>query len=313
MKQELKYLKPFVVGLIYLYCVDSAQSQIMDDKLYFGDYEKPELLKELENYQNQKDFSWVYLGFFIAYDGHYPITPLDAIPFAGTGGNGTHFAFLTDFGITKDLSDSPIICVSPTNDPPIKLIAKNLTDFLRLVATVGDAEFLDGDYDSDLEIQEQLADLDRVDTIDYSGNPVPKEKVDYLNTLITRNIAKRKELRRILRDDFEIDRVLSVVKYISALRRDREENVKIKTIDDLGVLVENVDSINSFDYNSNGHNAVNAYLHTSNKSERLKFYRESTYFYILHKDYDIEIRRILIEWLAKDGFDRESRILARGY
>lgn len=285
----------------------------MGDKFYFGNYEKPELLIELEKYEKQKDFSWEYLGFYIAYDAHYTPTPLDAIPFAGTGGDGIHFAFLTDFGRNNDLSNSPIICVSPSNDPPVKLVAKNLTDFLSLVATVGVAEFLDEDYDSDSEIQTRLEDWDRVETVDYSGNPLPKEEIDLFEKQTAQNQVKRKELRQILKDKFNIDTISSVVEYISDIRRDRGSHVNVQTIDDLGILIENVDSIKSLDNNSNDVSKIKAYLESANKSERLKFYRESTYYYVLSQDYDNEIRKLLIEWLEKDGFERESKILEKVY
>lgn len=98
--------------------------------LFFGDYKKPELLIKLEDFQS-KGTTWEHLGFYIDFDHHYSITPLDVIPFAGTGGNGIHFGFLTDFGNAKDLENAPIVLISPSNDPPLKLVANNIKDFLK--------------------------------------------------------------------------------------------------------------------------------------------------------------------------------------
>jgi hypothetical protein len=56
----------------------------------------------------------------------YFITPPDLITFISTGGDGIHFGFLTDFGQVEDLEEAYIVCVSPTNDPPLKIVARNL-------------------------------------------------------------------------------------------------------------------------------------------------------------------------------------------
>lgn len=313
MNKKINYLNLIATGLICVSCNNHTGFWIKRDKLYFGEYKKPELLLKLEDYQSKEEIFWEYLGFYIAYDAHNSATPLDAIPFAKTGGDGIHFAFLTDFGRNNDLTNSPIICVSPTNDPPVRLIARNLTDFLKLVATVGEAEFLDEDYSSDKEIQTRLANWDRVDTVDYMGNPVPKEEIKYQQKRSAENKANRVEIRQTLKEKFNIDTVSSVVEYISNFRGDRRNSLNIQTIDSLGILVENVDPIKSFDYSRNSAPIIRAYLESANKSERLKLYRESTYHYIISQDYDNEIRKLLIEWLEKDGFKRESKILEKVY
>ena len=120
----------------------------MDDTLksVYSSYEVPKeihLLHALEEKLNKEGLSLDIIGFQPVTDLFiYHITPPDLIPFAHTGGAGIHFGFLTDFSEVRDLYDAPIVCVSPTNDPPIRYMARNITEFLNLVASVPHAEML---------------------------------------------------------------------------------------------------------------------------------------------------------------------------
>lgn len=100
----------------------------------YGSYEIPDeiyKLYELEKELNDIDLSLDMIGFRPSiHDDSYSITPPDLIPFANTGGDGIHFGFLTDFGSVPALTEAPIVCVSPTNDPPIRYMANNIKEFL---------------------------------------------------------------------------------------------------------------------------------------------------------------------------------------
>ncbi|GGA23149.1 SMI1/KNR4 family protein [Psychrobacillus lasiicapitis] len=100
----------------------------------YGTYSIPEevyRLIQLEMNLQKEGLSLDTIGFIPITDYYYySITPPDLIPFASTGGNGIHFGFLTDFHDVRVLKDAPIVCVSPTNDPPVRYIARNFEEFI---------------------------------------------------------------------------------------------------------------------------------------------------------------------------------------
>ncbi|MCK5831099.1 MAG: hypothetical protein KAH20_12455 [Methylococcales bacterium] len=272
--------------------------------LFFGHYEKPDLLLKLESFQN-KGNSWGNLGFHIHYDYHYYCTPLDTIPFAGTGGNGTHFCFLTDFGTMSDLNNTNIVCVSPLDDPPVKLVAKNLKDFLHLVITLGIAEFLD--YMIPLPIEDRIEQLAEWDApfFDLQGNPDP-DMPELSHT--------RAELVEILKTDFQTTPMPNANQYTQNLRAKRQTEITIQTDDNIGIIYQTEKlALTSFDYNNTDENEIKDYLINASNAEKLKFYRDATYHYILSKGYDIKIKKIIIEALKKDGFPREAQLLHKKY
>lgn len=281
--------------------------------LFFGDYKKPELLMKLEEYQS-KGGSWEYLGFYIEYDHHYSATPLDVIPFAGTGGDGIHFGFLTDYGNEKDLASAPIVCVSPSNDPPLKLVANNLKDFLKIAMVVGYTEFLDEDYGSEEEIEVRLKEWDEVSEKDWQGNPLPKSEIDEAKKRLEITLEKRNDLRNVLKDKLGITPMDSVVTYIQQIRADRKQKNELTDSYDIGITFECNDSeINEFEYGEKDVSKVTDFLKNASKCERIQFYRNSTYHFILSEEYDKEIKKIIIESLNNDGFERESKILSKKY
>lgn len=299
-----------LLTLILMFSIFKSNSQ----DIFFGDYKKPLLLKKLEEYQKAEGQTWEWLGFYIEYDHHYTTTPLDVIPFAGTGGNGIHFGFLTNFGTTKDLDNAPIVCVSPSNDPPVKLVAKNLTDFLSLTIAVGEAEFLDEDYQTDEEVLTRLQEWDKVSETDWQGNPLPKDEIDQMKQRTTEIQQGRAQLTKMLKDQFNIDSMPNVSQYIKDLRAKRQTQITIETSDDIGITLQtNKLTIEGFDYSIKDSNQVKNYLENVSKVERLKFYRDATYHYILSKDYDNDIKKIIIASLIKDGYKREAQILKMKY
>ena len=110
----------------------------MDDTLksMYSFYDVPKeihMLNTLEEKLNKEGLSLDIIGFQPVTDLFiYHITPPYLIPFAHTGGAGIHFGFLTEFSEVQDLYDAPIVCVSPTNDPPIRYMARNITELCAL-------------------------------------------------------------------------------------------------------------------------------------------------------------------------------------
>jgi len=290
--------------------------------LFLGHYDKPELLKKLEKYTDTPELNWANLGFFIHYDSHYFITPLDVIPFAGTGGDGIHFGFLSDFGTVTNLAYAPIVCVSPTNDPPIKLVAKDLTDFLRLVVTVGVAEFLDTDYQTDDEITQRLQEWETENSDEEwaeiltinKNNPEAIAGIKKMMQSDEAGSQGRLLQAKILKQDFQIEPMPRLTHYIKSLRKARQTKITIKTIDNIGVIYPTDNAnINNFDYKIKDTKKIKNYLDNASPTERIKFYREATYHYILSKNFDSHIKTPLIKALRKDGFEREARLLKKNY
>lgn len=299
-----------LLTLIFIFSISKSNAQ----DIYFGEYKKPELLLKLEEYQKAEGQTWEWLGFYIGYDLHYSVTPLDVIPFASTGGDGIHFGFLTDFGSISDLENAPIVCVSPSNNPPIKLVAKNLTDFIRLVVSIGDAAFLDEDYETDEEVTMRLQEWDQVSETDWQGKPLPKNEIEQILQITAEIQQGRVQLAKILKDQFQINPMQNVSQYIKDLRALRHEDITIATSDGIGIQYQTVKlNIDGFDYGIKDSNQVKDYLEKASEPERLKFYREATYDYILNKDYDTDMKKIIMASLKKDGFKRESQILEKKY
>jgi hypothetical protein len=280
---------------------------------FFGNHKKPELLIQLEQAQNNGE-SWEYLGFYIDYDIHYTTTPLDIIPFAGTGGNGIHFGFLTDFKDSINLDNAPIVCISPSNDPPIKLVAKNLSDFLRLVVVIGEAEFLDDDYENEEDVELRLEEWDLVSEKDWEGNPLSNKEIEESRLQIHNIQKQRTRLIQVLKEDFKIEPMPIVYQYIKELRANRSEGIDIKTSDNIGIIYQGDSSkVQFYDYAVKDIDLINEFLQKANKPSRLQFYRDATFHFIISNDYDIEIKRLLIKYLKIDGYEREARILETKY
>lgn len=115
------------------------------DELWQG-YHKPALLQKLEELNQSGHFDTHTLGFILDYTIHYTRQPLDIVPFARTGGDGGYFGFLTDFGYWQDLTQAPVVYVVASDfwakHPSfgVKIVAENLHDFLRVMATIWSAE-----------------------------------------------------------------------------------------------------------------------------------------------------------------------------
>ncbi|MFI2856172.1 hypothetical protein ACH6EH_03415 [Paenibacillus sp. JSM ZJ436] len=113
----------------------------------YGSYEIPDMIQRLFQLSHSlaaQGIDMSMIGFRME-DSYfaYSITPPDLIPFASTGGDGIHFGFLTEFGRISQLEEASIVCVTPTDDPPIRLMARNLQEFLDLIVSVHHVETLE--------------------------------------------------------------------------------------------------------------------------------------------------------------------------
>ena len=279
-------------------CIDAEGVIGMEDNLkkIFGTYEIPdEIVKlyELEKELNDIDLSLDRIGFQpCSPDFTYSITPPDLIPFASTGGGGIHFGFLTDFGTVPTLAEAPIVCVSPTNDPPIRYMASNITEFFNLVSSVPHAEMLENFWanSDETSIQEEMKMI---------AEDTP---------------AEWKSAQDKVAEHFKNKFDTQQVKFVAALQEAKEKRMNtiiLSTMDGLGVVGEDRDSTYvKFEFDRNNSDdqlgRINDYLKNSSTVEKLAFIRDANYSFILVPDYDKEILQLVIELLESMNLHDEA-------
>lgn len=223
----------------------------------------------------------------------YSITPIDVIPFADTGGDGVHFGFLTDFGKVGNLNDAPIVCVSPTNDPPIRLIASTLQEFLRMAISVPHVGLLEECW--------QWNDREMVDGILEEWRSDDYQK-------------KRDKIFKRVREIYNTEEI-DVVTYIQLANEERNSKIILPTYDGLGILsIDNENGENRYQFNTDHSQdeeelaRMRAFLSVATTAEKLGFIRDATFWYILAHDYHNEvlnlIREILQSLQLKDELKR---------
>lgn len=191
----------------------------------YGKYEAPKLLEEIIQLQEQLNKQGLLphgdlLGNYFAYqtlDERYMNTPLDAIGFAYPGMDGMHFAFLTDFGNVSDLSEAYIVRVSPMEfDCPVRIIARNLKDFVAISVTAVDAFYMIDVTKSQEEIEEHVKEYP----------PIPMER------LLT---DSEYAVERKVIETLHIEPIVDLVGYYRELKQMREQEVILQTEDSIGV------------------------------------------------------------------------------
>ncbi|KAF6564587.1 hypothetical protein G9G63_10630 [Paenibacillus sp. EKM202P] len=140
----------------------------------------------------------------------YMATPPDVIPFAHAGVDGIHYGFLTDFGLEKDLSQAPIVCVSPVDWTGVWVVARHLQDFLSVV------------YTENSSLKRYYA-----SGADYSGHAGqrPLQAVDERTAFV----------RECFRERFGILPIQDMAAYIDSLRTERKQNEVAPTLNGLGI------------------------------------------------------------------------------
>lgn len=254
----------------------------------YGKYEIPEeilQLHQLESGLQRKGLSLAMIG-LIPTDSYepYSITPPDLIPIANTGGDGIHFGFLTDFGVVEHLSDAPIVCVTPTNDPPIRLIARNIKAFMDLVASVRYVEDLEQWWGADNEttMLDQAAEY-------QADTPF----------LLRR---KRKKIHDRFRETFHTEEK-EPLSYIREVRQEREHQVVIATYDGLGILngSERDEAHKRFEFKAHTPPAADeiermrAFFSEGSRASRLAFIRDVWYLYVMIREEQDDFRDLLRE------------------
>lgn len=193
-------------------------------------YKSPTVLEEFVKWE--KEFakevpylgtpSGLYLG-FSENPGGYMCTPLDSYIIANTGGDGEHFAILTDFGLQEDLDNAPVISVFPMNldaTRNVRIVARNVSDFLWLY--LNHELLLVNEYDSEEEYLEHK----RKESEDRS--------TDYFNHRLW--LEQKEVVKRVAQEVFQFPVIPNPYAYIQNLKGERGSQIVLKTKDTLGIL-----------------------------------------------------------------------------
>jgi hypothetical protein len=269
----------------------------------YGKYPIPQAIKQLADLANMLEQEGYSLDPYLhirleEYGFRYHITPLDLIPFMSTGGDGIHFGFLTEFGAVKHLEEAYIVCVSPTNDPPLRVVARHLRDFLRLVCTFGDAELVEGLNTVKTE-QDFRRFLERADEWKEEEDSVYLERKKYVTERFKRH--------------FSIEPMENPYAYLQTLWKERDERIAANTFDTLGVFYhgEEEEAILTFSYPENRDEVpvheIKRFFATASRTSKLAFFRNALYWWVL--PYHPELNRLLKEELFAMGLTEEAKRL----
>jgi hypothetical protein len=189
----------------------------------YGKYPIPTNLQKILTLQNQLKQQGLLpygdlLGFHFELadlDSRYLNTPLDLISFARPGVDGIHYGFLTDFGGVGDLEDAYIVRVSPMDfDEPVKIVARNLHDFLRILCFIPNA----------------------LDILDITTSEAQfKQESDQFSTKNDDDDQKR--AREILQKEFSLEPIENLYDYLQQVKHERLNETVLPTEDGIGVAV----------------------------------------------------------------------------
>lgn len=183
------------------------------------------------------------------------------------------------FGRITDLTEAPIVCVSPTDDPPLRIIARSLEDFFRLVMTIGSAGELGNlvSVRTPRQWERYWADLAR-ERHDEETDPKHRTFFQHRRTVLHR-----------LRTALGLEPIPDVMRYLSDLESERQAAGCIPTIDGLGVVpIEGKDERSAFDYvfpfagSSRDHvplDDIHAYLAAAPPAHRCAFVRDAIFWW----------------------------------
>jgi hypothetical protein len=268
----------------------------------YGSYEIPiEVIKlyELEKELNEEDLSLHMIGFQpCLHDFSYSISPPDLIPFANTGGDGIHFGFLTDFGQVSTLKEAAIVCVTPTNDPPLRYIATNIKEFLNLVSSVPHAEMLEGFW------------------ANHDESYIQQEILEFVKETPPDWIEKRRKVAERFKNKFKTQEI-RVGTYFLQAKEERFSSIVASTLDGLGILASKENNTSyikfEFDYckyfnqslDDSEFKRINDYLKGSNRIEKLAFIRDL--IYVVRIDFEENIYNLIIELM--ESMDLRDEVL----
>ncbi|MCT4476537.1 hypothetical protein [Peribacillus sp. NPDC101480] len=266
---------------------------------YLGKYLKMpptiEKLHKLEKEIEKEGHSLSDLSLYLEFDfSPYENTPYDVITFASTGVDGIHFGFLTDFGTVSDLENAFVVCISPMDfDSHIKIVARNIREFLNLVCTMKDALTI-----SNFNILEEEGQYIRLLKELKQVEPEDEEFEEDANYVVEKIIAT-----------FDSERIEDVYHYVEGkVRTEREQQTILSTLDGLGIIpVENITS-NFLPYKLEKDmtidmEEVKAFFNSATTESKMAFFRDVQFTYLIADE--IALKELVIHEMIKLGLQDE--------
>jgi hypothetical protein len=254
-----------------------------------------EKLHKLEREIEKEGHSLSDLSLYLEFNfSPYENTPYDVITFASTGVDGIHFGFLTDFGTVSDLENAFVVCISPMDfDSHIKIVARNIREFLNLVCTMKDALTI-----SNFNILEEEGQYIRLLKELKQVEPEDEEFEEDANYVVEKIIAT-----------FDSERIEDVYHYVEGkVRTEREQQTILSTLDGLGIIpVENITS-NFLPYKLEKDmtidmEEVKAFFNSATTESKMAFFRDVQFTYLIADE--IALKELVIHEMKKLGLQDE--------
>ncbi|KWW16215.1 hypothetical protein AS888_07365 [Peribacillus simplex] len=266
---------------------------------YLGEYlNMPPTIDKLHTLKKEiekEGYSLSDLSLYLEFDfSPYETTLYDVITFASTGVDGIHFGFLTDFGRVSDLENAFVVCISPMDfDTHIKIVARNIREYLSLVCTMKDA-------------------------LSISNFNIFEEEEQYIQYLQEQNQVKPEDkefeeeakyvVEKIL-DAFGSESIEDVYHYVEIkVREQRAQQTIFPTLDGLGIIpVDNVTSSHIL-YKLEKDMTIDlaemkAFFYSATTESKLAFIRDVQFTYLITNG--IALKELVIQEMIKLGLQDE--------
>lgn len=228
----------------------------------------------------------------------YQQTPLDVLPFMGTGVDGIHIGLLTDFGKVTDLEQAFIVSISPMDfENEVKLLARNAKEFIDYLYSDEELLFLFNgsmlESIDDYQIMKQNAEKDASTETDF--------------------YRVRKEVAAKLQEVMGCVDIANVYEYIQkTVTASRSTQVVLPTMDGLGIAAtENIaDHSPLFPLTRNEDPALEeimTFFVSAPKESKLALIRDVQFTGLVFED--PELKAFLIEELKEMGCCKEAERL----
>jgi hypothetical protein len=230
-------------------------------------------------------------------DFRYAATPLDVATFAYCGTDGIHYGLLTDFGKAADLEQAFVVCISPMNfGSEIKIVAKNLLDFMSLLCTVKDAIVI-SDFTYFQEEEEYRNLLDGLKEEDNEYPEIAEQKASIANAI---------------KAAFNCKEIYDVFHYVEIeVKEERERQTVLSTRDGLGVMAvqEDFEKAAVYEIEENAPNdaeEIESFLNNAPIESRLAFIRDVQSMNLIEERPDIKhlVEKELLKLNLQDELER---------
>ncbi|PJN86848.1 hypothetical protein [Bacillus sp. mrc49] len=252
-------------------------------------------LHTLEKEIEKKGYSLSDLSLYLEFDfSPYETTPYDVITFASTGVDGIHFGFLTDFGTVSDLENAFVVCISPMDfDTHIKIVARNIREFLSLVCTMKGALSI-SNFNIFEEEEQYIQYLQEQNQV----KPEDKEFEEEAKYVVEKIIAA-----------FGSEPIEDVYHYVEIkVREQRAQQTIFPTLDGLGIIpVDNVTSSHIL-YKLEKDMTIDlaemkAFFYSATTESKLAFIRDVQFTYLITNE--IALKEMVIHEMIKLGLQDE--------